>query len=156
MAVSFAKLPELLCSGPINASPSSVRRLCPVSLVPSQSVCGVPVLLVPRPDCDRMVPSRRRYSGQHYQRGGDFSADRIRAAASVTRLSVSWPRHPPSPPKPAGGSLGHGPRRGCVCVSLRRGRHVLHVPVATLCLCLWPQDHPAVARLTTRPLPKVM
>ena len=61
-------------------------------------------------------------------RTGDFSANRIRAAASVTRLSVSWPRHPPLAPKRARGSLGHGPRRGCVCVSPRRGHHVLHAP----------------------------
>ncbi len=59
---------------------------------------------------------------------GGIQRKQIRTAACVTRLSVSWPRRPPLAPKACRGSLGHGPRRGCVCVSLRRGRHVLVVP----------------------------
>ena len=56
-------------------------------------------------------------------RGGDFRANRIQAAASVTRLSVSWPGHPPSPPKPAGEPWSRASAGLCVCESPPRPPH---------------------------------
>jgi hypothetical protein len=56
---------------------------------------------------------------------GTSAQIRTRAAASVTRLSVSWPGYAHSPPKHAGEPWSRASAGLCVCESLRRGHHVL-------------------------------
>ena len=62
---------------------------------------------------------------------GDFSANmntgsRVGNAAACVVAEAS-----PLAPKRARGSLGHGPRRGCVCGGSRRGHHFfMHLPTS--------------------------
>ncbi len=58
---------------------------------------------------------------------GDFSANKNTGSRVGSATACVVAEASPLAPKTCRGSLGHGPRRGCVCVSPRRGRHVLHV-----------------------------